>query len=89
VAPDWVAAWLRQQGERPVEGVEGIRGEAGPARFLAPIGVEPICLNCHGPAASIPPDVRAALSELYPDDRAIGYAVGDLRGALWAESLAF
>ncbi len=30
-------------------------------------------------------DVAAALRELYPDDRATGYALGDFRGIAWAE----
>lgn len=89
-APHWVAAWLDAQGERPVEGVTGIsevvQTEGGPqARVLVPIGVEPVCVTCHGPAESLAPPVAARIQALYPNDRATGYAPGDLRGALWAE----
>lgn len=85
-APPWVAEWLASQGERPAEGVEGFaRVEDGRARVLRPIAVEGPCVNCHGPREAIAPEVTAILSERYPDDRATGYAVGDLRGALWAE----
>lgn len=38
--------------------------------------------TCHGPGNSIPDTVRAMLAARYPDDRATGYAVGDLRGAI-------
>lgn len=89
-APPWVGAWLATQGERPAEGVSGLAGIAetpsGPvARVLRPIAVEAPCLVCHGPAESTPPEVRALLGEKYPTDRATGYRLGDLRGALWAE----
>lgn len=86
-APDWVAAWLRAQGERPAAGVNGVRAVSGDrARVLRPIAVEGPCLVCHGPPEAIPEGVRAALSARYPEDRATGYAPGDLRGALWAEA---
>ncbi len=44
-----------------------------------------MCLVCHGDPASIPEEVRTALSERYPNDQAVGYQVGDLRGALIVE----
>lgn len=56
--PDWVQAWLREQGERPAEGAparsEIADTEAGRvARVIRPIAVEPLCLSCHGdPAAT-------------------------------------
>jgi hypothetical protein len=51
--------------------------------YMEPIYVQPMCVTCHGEA--IPPDIQAALDELYPNDQAKGYAPGDLRGAFWAE----
>ena len=51
-------------------------------RFMKPIGVKPMCLQCHGSAEQIPPPTAAMLSKLYPNDRAVGYAAGDLRGAI-------
>ena len=38
------------------------------------------CSQCHG--TDIAPDVAAAIKASYPDDRATGFAVGDLRGAM-------
>jgi len=84
--PGWVDAWLRAQGERPALGVIGVRAvQQGHARVLRPIPVEGPCVTCHGDAATIPEGVRAVLAMRYPTDRATGYRVGDLRGALWAE----
>ncbi len=48
-------------------------------RFMKAQGVEAVCLNCH--AAEIKPDVAAALEENYPDDKARGYTLGQVRGA--------
>lgn len=85
-APPWVAEWLAAEGERSSAGAEGFaRVDGDHARVLRPIPVEGPCLSCHGPSDAIAPEVAAILRERYPDDRAIGYAAGDLRGALWAE----
>ena len=42
-----------------------------------------MCVICHGEGLSR--DVAARIDELYPDDRAIGFEVGDLRGVFWTE----
>lgn len=38
-----------------------------------------VCMKCHG--TNIAPDVQAKLNELYPNDKATGFSVGDIRGA--------
>ncbi|MFW5876109.1 MAG: Tll0287-like domain-containing protein [Myxococcota bacterium] len=89
--PDWVEGWLREKGERPAEGVQGVArvddvaGEKR-ARVIAPIAVEGPCVSCHGPREDLPESVVQVLEREYPQDQAVGYAVGDLRGALWAEA---
>ncbi len=90
--PDWVGAWLTEHGERKVTGLSpskslGQDPEGRPVgRFLAPIGVQGPCLLCHGPKQSLLPEVQALLAKRYPEDQATGYALGDLRGVIWAES---
>lgn len=43
-----------------------------------------LCLNCHGQAGSeISPETLNVLNELYPDDKAKGHKLGDLRG-MWS-----
>jgi hypothetical protein len=88
--PDWVASWLQTQGERKGEGVQGmaetVDTPAGRvARVLQPIVIAEPCLACHGAAETIAPAVKEVLAARYPNDRATGYALGDLRGAAWAE----
>ena len=52
-------------------------------RMMRGIATEPPCLACHGSEVAEP--VRAAIAQHYPQDHATGFAVGDLRGALWVE----
>lgn len=43
----------------------------------------PLCQNCHGnPASDITPETLAKIDELYPQDEATGYDLGDFRG-IW------
>jgi hypothetical protein len=48
-------------------------------RFMKAIPTQAVCLNCHG--TDIKPEVQARLTEWYPEDRAVGYSEGDIRGA--------
>jgi hypothetical protein len=49
-------------------------------RYLKPILTGPTCLPCHGDVKSLREDVRRVLDEKYPDDKAVGYSAGELRG---------
>lgn len=51
-------------------------------RYMRALPTQPLCLACHGDAASLSPAVSARLKALYPEDRAVGYAVGQIRGAM-------
>jgi hypothetical protein len=51
----------------------------GKFRFMKAQGVEAVCLNCHG--VDIKPETEAALREKYPHDKALGYTLGQIRGA--------
>jgi hypothetical protein len=53
---------------------------------LQPIATTAVCLQCHGDPDSLAPDLVAVLREAYPQDRAVGFAEGDLRGFFWAEA---
>ncbi len=51
-------------------------------RYMKPLVALPLCLNCHGPKENISADMKTILAEKYPEDRATGFLVGDLRGAI-------
>jgi hypothetical protein len=57
-------------------------GGAKHYRFMKAIPVQEACLSCHGNTETIPEGVKAKLAEAYPHDRATGYQVGELRGAV-------
>jgi Protein of unknown function (DUF3365) len=49
--------------------------------FFKPILMQPMCLNCHGtPGKQIQNTTLASIQQLYPDDRAVDFKEGDLRG---------
>lgn len=78
-------AWLERAAESgaPAATAEVVEGEAGrELRFLRPIMLAEMCVQCHGPAEAIGPEVRAVLAERYPGDAATGFRVGELRGAV-------
>jgi hypothetical protein len=76
----WLAHYLASPDDREPRVVALEDGRVG---RVEPITVQPPCLTCHGEDLS--PAVAARLAELYPDDRARGYEVGDFRGLFWAE----
>ena len=51
-------------------------------RYMRALPTQALCLSCHGPAASLSPAVTAQLHALYPADKAVGYRVGEIRGAM-------
>ncbi len=52
--------------------------------FNAPIVMKPLCLNCHGTVGKeINPKDYELVKTLYPQDKAVGYKEGDLRG-MWS-----
>jgi hypothetical protein len=51
-------------------------------RYVKPLVTAPVCLNCHGVAEDLAPQIRELLAKRYPDDRATGYGTGDIRGAI-------
>lgn len=51
-------------------------------RYMKALPVQAVCLNCHGDAANFAPDIRERLARDYPADRATGYAMGQIRGAV-------
>jgi len=51
-------------------------------RYAKALVTQPLCLNCHGDPDKMPPDVKAKLATEYPDDKAVGYSAGMIRGVL-------
>jgi hypothetical protein len=82
VAPDWAAGYVADKVEDPTW-LGGPEGELG---ALLPIRLKAECQMCHGPVDGIDEEVLAAIAESYPEDQAVGFAEGDLRGWFWVEA---
>ena len=84
-APDaWETQVLNKFEERKANG-EAVKPMAyfeavdNSFRFMKAIPTGEICLKCHGENIAAP--IKAKLKELYPNDMATGYKLGDVRGA--------
>ncbi|MEC5127447.1 DUF3365 domain-containing protein [Verrucomicrobiales bacterium BCK34] len=62
-----------------------IRIHENELRYYRPIFIQEACLKCHGPSDAMDSKLRNFLTETYPDDRALEYKEGDLRGAFRVE----
>lgn len=80
--PDWALGAVASNTAEPVAFV----ASDGRVARLRPISTMPLCVQCHGPRDQLAPAVRDALATAYPDDRATGFNVGDIRGYFWVET---
>ena len=84
---EWEKAALEDFDKRAAAGESPAQLEKGEKvgneyRFVKALPVQPLCLNCHGPADQLSPAVKSVLGQQYPNDRATGYAIGQIRGAI-------
>jgi len=77
---------LGQQQGKPVSEMEiaTVRDEADGRwfRYMKAIPTQAMCLQCHGQPSDISDGVRALLLKEYPQDKAVGYREGQIRGAI-------
>ena len=87
IPDDWEKAALEDFDKRAAAGEPPAQLEKGETvgneyRYVKALPVQPLCLNCHGPVDQLSPAVKSVLGEHYPNDRATGYSVGQIRGAI-------
>lgn len=51
-------------------------------RYMKAVPTQQLCVQCHGKSELLAAAVRERLNELYPNDKATGYDVGAIRGAM-------
>jgi hypothetical protein len=51
----------------------------GEFRFMKAQGVQGVCLSCH--SKNIAKNIKSAIDKHYPNDKATGYSLGQIRGA--------
>ncbi|HHC11418.1 MAG TPA: DUF3365 domain-containing protein, partial [Campylobacterales bacterium] len=54
-------------------------------RVYKPLFVKPVCLKCHGTIKDVSAKVQKAIISKYPNDKAVGFKQGDLRGVIVSE----
>jgi hypothetical protein len=82
----WLKSYLEETAGKPAASVASAVYDLGDRLGVArPLEMAPQCAPCHGDPASIPAPVKAALEQRYPQDRATGSSVGEVRGVLWVE----
>ena len=84
VGPDWVSPILEEY--VATEGVLQPRTVSlpdGRTGYVEPILTQPLCLTCHGDVQD--PALLERIEADYPQDRATGFAAGELRGVFWVE----
>ena len=72
-------------GEKPVTLEKGetiADGDRKMYRYMKALPTQELCVQCHGTPDKISPAVQARLKELYPDDKATGFNIGAIRGAI-------
>lgn len=71
---------LAYQGELPPYQVQQVSEDR--FRYYQPLLINDLCLQCHGDRETISPEVQTQLAVRYPDDLAVGYSLGELRGVI-------
>jgi hypothetical protein len=79
---DWMRPLLRAYQDGSTEPWLSAALPDGALGYVEPVRIQPLCLTCHGEALEAP--LASRIAELYPDDRATGFADGELRGLFWA-----
>lgn len=72
----------RKAAGEPVKDIAHTEVRDGKFYLVKAIPTKPGCVACHG--ESIAEDVKVKLAELYPNDKATGFNIGDIRGVFIA-----
>jgi hypothetical protein len=82
-----VLAEIKSTGEElPDYSIREVASSGVPVyRYYQPILTSAFCLNCHGDTSSMSQEVSNMLKREYPEDQAVGYKSGDLRGVISVE----
>lgn len=83
-ADDWEAATLQNFEQQHAAGADistlsMSKLNDAEFRYMKAIPTGQVCLACHG--SSVDPALQTSINALYPNDMAVGYALGDIRGA--------
>ena len=69
----------RHQSGEPIAQIEWWRESRDEVAYMKVIPMMGVCTTCHG--EQLDPSVQEAISKRYPEDKATGFRIGDIRGA--------
>lgn len=76
-------SFFKQQANEGLEQEHVLKEENGKTYFYFPIMTNSMCMQCHGkPGTDIEKSTLAAIKAIYPEDKATGYGVNEVRG-MW------
>jgi hypothetical protein len=90
-APDEDDREVLEKWDKAVEDGAGMpephldRREDGRVVVYRPIMTQEVCLNCHGDREQFGEELQSLLAQSYPEDQAVGFREGSLRGAFKVE----
>ncbi len=85
--PEWARSTVAATDGRKAADVPSVAVDLGDrVGLLRPIEIRRRCLACHAAREALSAGTREWLARAYPQDRALGYELGDLRGYWWAEA---
>jgi len=79
--PSWATTFVDEHIEKEVN----VALDDDQLGVLLPIRLKESCIKCHGSKESVSPEVADAIAGHYPQDNAMGFSEGDLRGYFWIE----
>lgn len=91
---EWESAVLHQFEKRKAAGenlktmeyAETVKeGDKLVYRYMKPIPTAGLCVTCHG--SDVSEEITTKLKSLYPNDKAIGFNIGDIRGAFTLKNI--
>lgn len=83
-SPEWVRPFLEAYLANPSSRTpRSLPLQDGREGYVEPILMQSLCLTCHG--SSIDSRISEELERLYPEDEAVGFEMGELRGVFWVE----
>lgn len=84
--PDWARDIVKNAaGTKALDATEHVLDLGDSVGVLRPIGTLEMCRTCHGDTGKMEPELQELIADAYPEDRATGFEIGDLRGWMWAE----
>ena len=85
--PDWARPFVQNAAGQKAAGIDPVVVDLGDrVGVLRPIGTIGACTTCHGAKDKQPEALQRLLAQHYPQDKAVGFTEGDLRGYFWAEA---